>query len=413
MMEKSNDGFSEKGLLRLRDVLTRHVESKKIPGLVALVGRGDHTHVEALGTMRHDGGAPMRRDTIFRMASTTKPVAAAATMVLLDECRLRLDDPVDRWLPELADRQVLKRPDGPLEDTVPARRPITVRDLLTSTFGLGLDTTAMTSPMMGALFAQGVYGQEDGWLLPGSEPDEWMRRLGTLPLMYQPGERWLYNLGDDVLGVLVARVTGQSFEAFLRERIFGPLGMTDTGFHVPADKIDRFPPLYAPDPQTGEFNVADEVEGGHHSTPPAFPSGGGGLDSTVDDYHAYFRMLLNGGMHGTQRILSRAAVELMTTNRLTPEQQAAREAWARSVVHLSYGQGQHGGWGFGMAVRTYRGDYAPVGQFGWDGGSGTSTYADPVNRLTGILITQVGMSTPDSARVIHDFWTTLYQAIDN
>ncbi|AWS45026.1 serine hydrolase [Streptosporangium sp. 'caverna'] len=413
MMEKSNDGFSEVGLLRLRDVLTRHVESKKIPGLVALVGRGDHTHVEALGTMRHDGGAPMRRDTIFRMASTTKPVAAAATMVLLDECRLRLDDPVDPWLPELADRQVLKRPDGPLEDTVPARRPITVRDLLTSTFGLGLDTTAMTSPMMGALFAQGVYGQEDGWLLPGSEPDEWMRRLGTLPLMYQPGERWLYNLGDDVLGVLVARVTGQSFEAFLRERIFGPLGMTDTGFHVPADKIDRFPPLYAPDPQTGEFNVADEVEGGHHSTPPAFPSGGGGLDSTVDDYHAYFRMLLNGGMHGTQRILSRAAVELMTTNRLTPEQQAAREAWARSVVHLSYGQGQHGGWGFGMAVRTYRGDYAPVGQFGWDGGSGTSTYADPVNRLTGILITQVGMSTPDSARVIHDFWTTLYQAIDD
>ncbi|MFC7646313.1 serine hydrolase [Streptosporangium lutulentum] len=152
---------------------------------------------------------------------------------------------------------------------------------------------------------------------------------------------------------------------------------------------------------------------GHHSTPPAFQSGGGGLDSTVDDYHAYFRMLLNGGMHGTQRILSRAAVELMTTNRLTPEQQAAREAWARSVVHLSYGQGQHGGWGFGMAVRTYRGDYAPVGQFGWDGGSGTSTYADPVNGLTGILITQVGMSTPDSARVIHDFWTTLYQAIDD
>ncbi|WP_371784884.1 serine hydrolase domain-containing protein [Streptosporangium subroseum] len=412
-MGTGNGGFSESGLRRLRDVLTRHVESKKIPGLVALVGRGDQTHVEVLGTMRHDGGAPMRRDTIFRMASTTKPVAAAATMVLLDECRLRLDDPVDAWLPELADRQVLKRPDSPLDDTVPARRPITVRDLLTSTFGLGLDTTAMGSPMMRALFAQGVYGQEDGWLLPAPEPDEWMRRLGTLPLMYQPGERWLYNLGDDVLGVLVARVSGQSFEAFLRERVFGPLGMKDTGFHVPADKIDRFPPLYAPDPQTGEFLVADEVEGGHHSTPPAFPSGGGGLDSTVDDYHAYFRMLLNGGMHGTQRILSRPAVELMTTNRLTPEQQAAREAWARSVVHLSHGQGQHGGWGFGMSVRTYRGDYASVGQFGWDGGSGTSTYADPHNQLTGILITQVGMSTPDSARVIHDFWTTLYQAIDD
>ncbi|MET8333660.1 serine hydrolase, partial [Streptosporangium canum] len=181
----------------------------------------------------------------------------------------------------------------------------------------------------------------------------------------------------------------------------------------PADKIDRLPPLYAPDPQTGEFIVADEVEGGHHSRPPAFQSGGGGLDSTVDDYHAYFRMLLNHGMHGTQRILSRPAVELMTTNRLTPEQTVAREAWARSVVHLSHGQGQHGGWGFGMAVRTYRGDFAPIGQFGWDGGAGTTTYADPDNQLVGILLTQTGMSTPDSARAIHDFWTTLYQAIDD
>ncbi|WP_149830524.1 serine hydrolase domain-containing protein [Streptomyces tailanensis] len=410
-MGKSNRGFSEAGLRRIRDVLARHVESGKIPGLVALVSRGEETHVEAIGAMRHDGGAPMRRDTIFRMASTTKPVAVAAAMVLLDECRLRLDDPIDQWLPELADRQVLKRADGPLDDTVPARRPIIVRDVLTSTLGLGLDTTAMGSPMMRAFFEQGVYGQE--WMLPAPEPDEWMRRLGALPLMYQPGERWLYNLGDDVLGVLVARVTGQSFETFLRERIFDPLGMEDTGFHVPADKIDRLPPLYAPDPQTGEFIVADEAEGGHHSKPPVFESGGGGLDSTVDDYHAYFRMLLNHGMHGTQRILSRPAVELMTTNRLTPEQLAAREAWARNVVHLAHGQGQHGGWGFGMAVRTYRGDYAPIGQFGWDGGAGTSTYADPDNQLVGILLTQTGMSTPDSARAIHDFWTTLYQAIDD
>ncbi|MFI0220191.1 serine hydrolase domain-containing protein [Streptomyces lydicus] len=411
MTGKGSKGFSEAGLRRLREVLTRHVESGKIPGLVALVGRGEETHVEAIGTMRHDGGAPMRRDTIFRMASTTKPVAVAAAMVLLDECRLRLDDPTDQWLPELADRQVLKRPDGPLDDTVPARRPITVRDLLTSTFGLGLDMTAMGTPMMGALFEQGVYGQE--WLLPAPEPDEWMRCLGALPLMYQPGERWQYNISNDVLGVLVARVTGQSFESFLRERIFDPLGMKDTGFHVPADKIDRLPPLYAPDPQTGEFLVEDEAEGGHHSKPPAFPSGGGGLDSTVDDYHAYFRMLLNHGMHGTERILSRPAVELMTTNRLTPEQTTALQTWARSVVHLSHGQGQTGGWGFGMTVRTYRGDYAPIGQFGWDGGAGTTTYADPENQLVGILLTQTGMSTPDSARAIHDFWTTLYQAIDD
>lgn len=177
-----------------------------------------------------------------------------------------------------------------------------------------------------------------------------MRRLGTLPLMHQPGERWQYHISNDLLGVLVARVTGKSLETFLRERIFEPLGMKDTGFHVPADKIDRLPPLYAPDPQTGEFIVWDEAKGGRHSQPPAFQGGGGGLSSTVDDYHAYFQMLLNHGMHGTERILSRPAVQLMTTNRLTHEQQAARNAMASNNVHVSFGQGQHGGWGFGMAV---------------------------------------------------------------
>ncbi|WP_327280240.1 MULTISPECIES: serine hydrolase domain-containing protein [unclassified Streptomyces] len=409
-MGRNDSGFSEAGLRRLRDVLARHVESGKIPGLVALVSRGDDAHVEAIGTMRHEGGPPMRRDTIFRMASTSKPVAMAAAMVLLDECRLRLDDLVDPWLPELADRQVLKRIDGPLDDTVPARRPITVRDVLTSTFGLGMDLTVLGTPIMGAIFEQGLTPNLPE---PMPEPDEWMRRLGTLPLMYQPGERWQYHISSDLLGVLVARVSGQSYEAFLRDRIFDPLGMKDTGFHVPADEIDRLPPLYAPDPRTGEFLVWDEAEGGRHSRPPAFQGGGGGLTSTADDYHSYFRMLLRGGMHGTERILSRAAVELMTTNRLTPTQLADREALARDNVHISFGQGQHGGWGFGMAVRTYRGDYAPMGQFGWDGGSGTSTYADPENRLSGILLTQVGTSVPDPVRLMQDFWTTLYQAIED
>ncbi|MET8972756.1 serine hydrolase domain-containing protein [Streptomyces hydrogenans] len=404
------DGFTEAGLRRVREVLARHVESGRIPGLVALVGRGDDTHVEALGTMRHDGGAPMSRDTVFRMASTSKPITVAAAMILVDECRLRLDDPVDPWLPELADRQVLKNVDGPLDDTVPARRPITVRDVLTSTFGLGMDLTSLGTPIMNAVFEQGL---TPNLPVPMPEQDEWMRRLGELPLMHQPGERWQYHISSDLLGVLVSRVTGQSFESFLRERLFEPLGMKDTGFHVPADQIHRLPPLYAPDPATGEFHVWDEAEGGRHSAPPAFQSGGGGLNSTADDYHAYFRMLLAGGTHGTERILSRPAVELMTTNRLTPEQQAARHKLATDNVHISFGQGQHGGWGFGMAVRTYRGDYAPVGQFGWDGGSGTSTYADPVNGITGILLTQTGTSVPAPAHLFHDFWTTLYQALED
>ncbi|MEU7003893.1 serine hydrolase domain-containing protein [Nonomuraea sp. NPDC046570] len=390
-------------------MLARHVESGKIPGLVALVSQGGQTHVEAMGTMRAEGGAPMRRDTIFRMASTTKPVAMAAAMVLLDECKLRLDDPVEQWLPELANRQVLKKIDGPLNDTVPAQRPIIVRDLLSSTFGLGFDPTVLGSPIMTAVFGQ-LYGGGEN---PVLKPDEWMRRLGTLPLMHQPGEHWQYNISHDVLSVLVARVTDKPFETFLRERVFEPLGMKDTGFHVPAGKIDRLPPSYAPDPKTGKLIVWDEAAGGRVSKPPAFQSGGGGLVSTVDDYHAFFRMLLNGGMHGNQRILSRPAVQLMTTNRMTPEETALRTALAKKYVHVSFGQGQQGGWGFGMAVRTYRADYTSIGQFGWDGGTGTSTYADPDNQLTGILLTQVGMSTPDSARAIHDFWTTLYQAIDD
>nr|WP_188387432.1 serine hydrolase domain-containing protein [Priestia taiwanensis] len=391
----------------MRDVLEQHVASGKIPGLVALVSRHGETHVEAIGTMRHEGGEPMCRDTIFRMASTTKPVAVAPVMVLLDECRLRLDDPVDMWLPELADRQVLKLADGPLDDTVPARRPITVRDLLTSTFGLGVDQTSLGSPIQRAIFEQGIFSQG---MAEVPNPDEWMRRLGALPLSHQPGERWQYHVSNDVLCVLVARVTGQPFETFLRERILDPLGMKDTSFYVPADKIDRLPPSYAPDPQTGQFFVWDEAVGGRYSKPPAFQ--GGELVSTVDDYHAYFQMLLNEGVHGNERILSRPAVQLMTTNRLTPRQQAAREALANNT-QVSYGLGRHGGWGFGMAVRTYRGDFASIGQFGWDGGTGTTTYADPDKQLTGILLTQVGMSTADSARVIHDFWTMVYQAIED
>ena len=408
-MGTSNSGFSDAGLRRLRGVLARHVESKKIPGLVALVSRGGQTHVEAIGTMRHDGGSPMRRDTIFRMASTSKPVTMAAAMILLDECRLRLDDPVDQWLPELADRRVLKRPDGPLDDTVAAQRPITVRDLLTSTFGLGVDFESMASPIRAATFERLDYSVASG---PAPEPDEWMRRLGELPLQYQPGVRWQYDLSNEVVGVLVSRVTGQSLENFLGERILDPLGMKDTAFHVPADKIDRLPPLYGPDPQTGEFVVWDEAAGGRSSVPPAFQGAGGGLVSTADDYHAYFQMLLNHGMHGSERILSRAAVELMTTNRLSPEQLAARDAMFSNVAHLSSGQGSSAGWGFGMAVRTYRGDYAPIGQFGWFGGTGTTAYADRTNQLTGVLLTQVGLSTPDSPRAMTDFWTTLYQAID-
>ncbi|WP_369693030.1 serine hydrolase domain-containing protein [Streptomyces luteocolor] len=206
--------------------------------------------------------------------------------------------------------------------------------------------------------------------------------------------------------MLVSRVTGQSFGAFLRERVFGPLGMRDTGFHVPADKLHRLPTSYAHDQETGELEVWDEAAGGRYSRPPKFESGGTGLVSTVDDFNAFYQMLLNKGTYGGERILSRPSVELMTTNHLTPEQAAEKNSLPEYF-------GAHGGFGFGMAVRTHRRDLASVGQFGWDGGLGTTAYADPAEGLTGILLSQTAIDTLDTPRLHQDFWTTAYQAIDD
>ena len=232
-------GLSRARLARMHDVMAGYVERGEVPGLVTLVSRRGEVHVDAIGMKALGGSDPMRRDTIFRISSMTKPITAAATMILVEECKLRLDEPVDRLLPELADRKVLKRLDGPLDDTVPANRPITVRDLLTFRMGFGIimappDTYPIQRAVSELLLGQGPPNPSTP-----PAPDEWIRRLGTLPLMHQPGEKWMYNTGSDVLGVLIARASGQPLETFLRERIFEPLGMKDTGFSVPAAKIDR------------------------------------------------------------------------------------------------------------------------------------------------------------------------------
>ena len=199
----------------------------------------------------------MRRDTIFRIASMTKPVIAAATMMLVEECKLRLDDPVDAFLPELADRQVLKSLESAVDDTVPAKRSITTRDLLTFTFGMG---AVMVWPARHPIQkAAADLGLAPGPFQLDLTADEFMKRLGTLPLIYQPGERWLYHTGSDVLGVLIARVSGQSLEAFLQERLFAPLGMRDTGFHVPAAKLDRLASAYLMDPQKKALAFFDDA----------------------------------------------------------------------------------------------------------------------------------------------------------
>jgi CubicO group peptidase (beta-lactamase class C family) len=385
-------------------VLSGYVERKDVPGIVALVSHNDDVHVEVLGTMTTEASAPMRRDTIFRIASITKPVTAVAAMILVEECRIRLDDPVDPWLPELAGRRVLSSIASDLDDTVPARRPITLRDLLTSRSGFG-SVMAMpdTFPIQRLIREYRIGG--DGPMLPTHAPDmdEWLRRLGSLPWLAQPGERWMYHVSFDLLGALIARVSGRSLGAFMRERIFEPLGMKDTGFHVPPEKSDRLPGFYFFNRESGTLDPFDDPERSAWLREPRFESGGGGLVSTVDDYAAFSRMMLDKGRYGTERILSPASVELMTTDQITPAHRAGCDIFF----------GAHSSWGFGMSVDICRDEiYRTPGRFGWDGGFGTSAYIDPARRVIGILLTQRMMDSPEPPQLYADFWTLAYGAIE-
>ena len=401
----SAGGLSKARLGRMHEVMAGHVQRGGVPGLVTLVSRRGEVHVDAIGTNAVGGRDPMRRDTIFRIASLTKPITATATMILVEECKLRLDEPVDRLLPELAERKVLKRLDGPLADTVPAHRPITVRDLLTFRLGFGIIMAPPGTYPIQLAMSELLLGQ--GLPSPSTPaPDEWIRRLGTLPLMHQPGEKWMYHTGSDVLGVVIARASGQPLETFLRERLFEPLGMRDTGFSVPAAKLDRLATSYWTNPDTGALGVYDEAEGGQWSRPPAFPSGGSGLVSTIDDYLAFGQMMLKKGQHGSERVLSRPSVETMTADQLTPEQKA--------VSDLGAGFFDNHGWGFGVSIVTRCDAVAAVpGQFGWDGGLGTSWRSDPNEDMVGILMTQRAWTSPSPPDVCLDFWTSAYQAIDD
>src|SRR6266487_3114707 len=400
----SISGLSKARLLRMHDVMAEYVERREVPGLVTLVSRRGEVHVDLIGTQAFDESSPMRRDTIFRISSMTKPIIGAATMILVEECKLRLDEPVDALLPELAERQVLKQLDGPLDETIPAKQPITVRDLLTFRMGFG----QMMAPPDAYPILKAANEQQIGMGPPSPSampaPDEWMRRLGRLPLMHQPGEQWMYNTGSDVLGVLIARASNQPLETFLRERIFEPLDMRDTSFSVPEASLDRLTTSYWTDPVSGKLTVYDEPRGGQWSRPPAFPSGAGGLVSTIDDYLSFGQMMLSQGKHGGERILSRLSVELMTTDQLTPEQKA--------VSGLFPGFFDSQGWGFGVSVITRRDDIAAVpGRYGWDGGLGTSWYSDPREDMVIILMTQSAWASPSPPNVY--FWTLAYQAIDD
>jgi CubicO group peptidase (beta-lactamase class C family) len=336
----------------LQQLLEEAVENGLAPGAAALVARGEEVEIASAGELEPD--------SIVRIASITKPITAAAVMLLVDEGRLVLDDPIARWLHELAAPQVVRTPESPIDDVVPATRPVTVEDILTFRAGWGFPSD-FSLPAIVELFEK----------LPVFEvretPDDWLATLASVPMLRQPGEAWLYNTCSDIQGVLIARVAGQPLPEFLAERLFEPLGMTDTGFHVPAEKRDRLPAA---------------LDAGLSMEPPIFPSGSGGLVSTLGDWHRFGRMLLADG----GGLLSAESVRLITTDHLSQEQRDA------STLFL-----EGAGWGFGGAV-------AADGRYGWVGGTGTSAHVVPSTDTVGVLLTQVQMTSPTPPPLMREFW---------
>lgn len=378
----------------LRELLEKYVAAGSVPGAVALVGRAsdDDIDVQAVGAHDVEGRAPMTPDSIFRTASITKPIVAAAVLMLVEEGRLALDEPIASWLPELAAPMVVRTASSPLDDLVPAERPITVFDLLTSTAGYGF-ASDFDLPAVAAMFP--VLG--DGRVVASMPPpDEWMRRLSGLPLVYQPGRAYLYNTCSDLQGVLIARASGASLPDFLAMRIFEPLRMVDTGFGVPAAQRHRLTSYYRhEDGDDGAGLVLVDGPDGQYVDVPAFPSGAGGLVSTAADWLAFARLLLAGGATpGGRRLLSAESVRAMTTNHLTPAQ-------AEPGALFLDGQG----WGFGGAVDiSTRDPWNVLGRYGWVGGTGTAAYIFPDGRVS-ILLTQVALDSPVAPELLRDFCT--------
>jgi len=421
-------GLTAEGAEALDRTLARHVgKQNSLPGLVALVARGDDVHVAALGHKAFGDPEPIGRDAIFRIASISKPIAGVAAMLLIQDGAMALDDPVARWLPEFAAPRVLRSLDSSLDDTVPAKRPITVEDVLSFHFGFGSIMAPGPFPVQQAEQELGLKTLGPPWPPPDLTPDQWIAGLASLPLLDQPGSRWRYNTGASVAGVLIARVAGVPLGEVLRERVFEPLGMADTGFHVPAAKRTRFTTFYAAGSGDEEPRVLDRPDG-WWAAPPKFPDASGALVSTADDLYAFAAMLAADGLAPDgSRLLSAASVRQMTRNRMT----AAERAESRIFV------GDHSGWGLMMLVPAEGAGKAAEGAgnaaesagnaaegagnaadnskipggFGWDGGSGTAWRTDMSRGLTGILLTQRMATSPEPVPLVTDFWAAAYAAI--
>jgi CubicO group peptidase (beta-lactamase class C family) len=393
-----SSGLTTEGTEALEAVLAGHVARGSLPGLVALVASGDDVHVAAIGHQAFGDDEPIGRDAIFRIASISKPIAGVAAMLLIEDGAMALDDPVGRWLPELAEPRVLRTLESSLDDTVPAKRPITVEDVLSFHLGFGSIMSGGAYPIQRAESELHLKTLGPPWPPPDLTPDEWIARLGGLPLLDQPGTRWRYNTGATVAGILIERVAGAPLAEVMHERVFEPLGMADTGFYVPAGQIGRLTTFYAPG-EDGELHVVDRP-GGWWSAPPKLPDAAGSLVSTADDLWAFAAMLAAGGGD----LLSAESVRLMTLDRMTAQERSENRVFV----------GDHGGWGLMMAVPSAAGSAGSAGipgGYGWDGGSGTSWRTDATVGLTGILLTQRQVTSPEPTEIATDFWTAAYAAI--
>jgi CubicO group peptidase (beta-lactamase class C family) len=344
-----------------------------LAGAVTMVWQhGKMLQVNEIGHRDVDARLPMQRDTLFRIASMTKPVTVAAAMSLVDEGKLALRDPIARWLPEFADVRVLDDPTGPLDRTHPVGRAILVEDLLTHTSGLGYGFSVV-----------GPISRSYVRLPFGRGPDAWLAALAELPLVHQPGERLTYGHSTDVVGVLVSRIEGKPFHQVLDERILQPLNMTDTGFHVTPEGRRRAATMYRLD---GNDQLQHDVMGPPHITPPAFSNAGGGLWSTADDYLRFIEMLLREGTSNGTRILSAESARLMRTDHLTDEHKK------HNFLGSPFWVGR--GFGLNLSVVTDPAKSTPlfgpggIGTFSWPGAYGTWWQADPAADLILLYLIQ-------------------------
>ena len=385
-------GFSSRRLARINVVMQRYVDEQKLAGMVTLVARrGQVVHFEKFGMADREAGTPMTLDTIFRIYSMTKPITSTAILMLFEEGLLRLTDPISRYIPAFGQVKVLDNTVGSGVRLVDLARPITVRDLLTHTAGLsyGFDEGVYIDD----LYRQHLWGPLEA--NPDLTPAEIVGAVAKLPLVYQPGTQFRYSFATDVLGYLVQVVAGMPFDQFLQQRIFEPLGMVDTDFWVPSEKVDRFAAVYSQD-ELGGLKVLDTPDINHYTHPTQCPSGGGGLVSTAGDYLRFAQMLANKGELEDVRLLGRKTVELMMTNHLA------------DGVYESPGQG----FGLGGSVLLDLGKsqtLGSVGTFGWGGAANTNFWVDPKEEMVGILMVQFMPS--DTYPVTPDYRILTYQAL--